>query len=175
MFPDLASVTDVAGEGTMTVIRDPKLDDGRTAEPAGAGTGSTPGAPVLTTAPPIDLPPPDAEAARRSINDSYRAVFSTATPPEQWRTYVAEPGDQGARLSTLRSGRCSGATAVVTDIRFTGDDTASVTFRFEGSGVSGAEGVTFTGGARRGPQRWLVTTDGIDRVVDTATGFCQGG
>jgi hypothetical protein len=64
---------------------------------------------------------------------------------------------------------------VVTDIRFTGDDTASVTFRFEGSGVSGAEGVTFTGGARRGPQRWLVTTDGIDRVADTATGFCQGG
>jgi hypothetical protein len=103
-----------------------------------------------TTAPPIDLPPPDAEAARRSINDSYRAVFSTATPPEQWRTHVAEPGDQGARLSTLRSGRCSGATAVVTDIRF-------------------------TGGARRGPQRWLVTTDGIDRVADTATGFCQGG
>jgi hypothetical protein len=205
----------------MTVIRDPKLENGRTSGPPvpppsvlvswarwfmvfavvalallvwqllalrgqvaslddkvtnlrDAAQPAQPPAPV-TTAPPVDLPPPDAETARRSINDSYKAVFSTATPPERWRTFVADPGDQGARLSTLRSGRCSGATAVVTDIRFTGDDTAAVTFRFEGSGVSGAEGVTFTGGARRAPDRWLVTTDGIDRVVNTAAGFCQGG
>ena len=130
---------------------------------------------AATVAPPLDLPPADGEAARRAINDTYRMIFDPATPAEVWPTLLTEPGDLGRQLADFRTGRCAGATAVLTDIRFTGDDNAVVTFRFDGSGIAGAEGFPFQGGARRNGPGWQATPEGVAAVVNTARSMCTGG
>ena len=128
-----------------------------------------------TPAPPMDLPPPDAEAARRQISDAYTAVFSPGTPPELWSALVLEPADLGPRLQALGAGPCAGAAVVLTDIRFTSDDSAVVTFRFTGSGLAAADTITFAGGARRVDGAWRVTGSSVQSVLDTAADFCAGG
>jgi hypothetical protein len=118
----------------------------------------------------LDLPPPDAEASRRAINEAYRAVFSSATPPEQWAGLVTAPGDLGQRLRRLSGGRCGTAVPVLESIRFTGDDDAQVGFRFVG--VDLARGVPFSGGARRDGGVWKVTAQTLDEVVRLAESAC---
>lgn len=125
---------------------------------------------TTTTTQVLDLPPPDAEASRRAINDAYRAVFSPATTPEQWAGLVSSPGDLGERLGALRDGPCAAAVPVLSAVRFTGDDDAQVDFGF--TGVQIAEGVAFRGGAVREGGTWKVTPQTVESVLGMAESAC---
>jgi hypothetical protein len=130
--------------------------------------------PTTTLAPPVDLPPPDAETARRMIRDALDAVFASELSVEQRASWVQDPPDVSDRLTALRSGTCgSGVQVVVTQLRFIDDDTAWVEFRFEGPNVPEfGTGITFDGRVLRGPERWLLDAAMVTRVLDMAEPYC---
>ncbi len=112
--------------------------------------------PPSTVAPPIDLPPPDAETARRAIVGIFALLFGESTP-EQRQFLLTTPSDLPNRLQALAGGPCAGTRPVVTDIRFLDDDRAEVRFRFEGATLPQiASGYSFDGFAARVDGRWLI-------------------
>lgn len=131
--------------------------------------------PTTTLAPPVDLPPPDAETARRVIRDALNAVFSSELPVEQSTSWVQDPAAVSDRLAALRSGSCgTGVQVVVTQLRFIDDDTAWVEFRFEGPNVPEiGTGLTFEGQALRAPERWLLDAQMVGQVLDLAQPYCS--
>ncbi len=135
---------------------------------------SLPG-PVSTTtlAPPIDLPPLDADLARRSIVGTWTTVFTT-TDPQARAGALTDPDGLVEQFAAFAGSSCAGVDVYVTDIRFIDGDTATVRFRFEGSGVpSGGTGLQFDGTARRVGDRWLAEPAGIAEVLDLAAPYCE--
>lgn len=130
---------------------------------------------TTTTALPLDIPPPDAEAARRLIRDALVLVFASDLPVEQRAQWVRDPVDVDARLLALSDGPCAtGAEVVLTDIRFQSDDTAWVRFRFDGPGVPEiGRTVSFDGLVHRAPERWLLDGQLVDRVLSMAAPYCD--
>lgn len=112
--------------------------------------------PPTTIAPRIDLPPPDADVARREIVGAFAALFGESTP-EQRQLLLTTPSDLPNRLQALAGGPCAGTVPVVTEIRFLDDDRAEVRFRFEGAALPEvASGYTFDGFVARIDGRWLI-------------------
>lgn len=128
-----------------------------------------------TTAPPLDLPPPDAETARRQVRDALVLVFTSELPVEQRAAWVRDPVDVDAGLLALSEGPCAtDVDVVVTDIRFQTDDAAWVRFSFDGPGVPEfGRGFSFDGLAHRGPDRWLLDGELVDRVLSMAASYCD--
>jgi len=138
-------------------------------------SGDMPALPLPTTLPPpIDVPPPDADVARRAIVAAMNSVFSSDLPAEQRVASVSDPGDLVDRFAALAGGPCSSGTEViVTDIRFEGDDLAWVQFRFEGPGVpDGGTGVLFDGSVRRRSETWLLDPALVGSVLDMSMPYC---
>jgi hypothetical protein len=142
----------------------------RAVEPAPVFTVET-----TTTALPLDIPPADAETARRQIRDALGLVFASDLPIEQRAAWVSDPVGIDAGLMALSGGPCStGADVVVTDIRFQTDDTAWVRFRFDGPGVPEiGRGFSFDGLVHRAPERWLLDGQLVDRVLSMAEPYCS--
>jgi hypothetical protein len=140
-----------------------------------AATAMTVTVPASTVAPPVEIPPADAETARRLIRDALGAVFSADLPVEQRATWVQDPAGVAAQLASLGAGPCgAGVQVVLTELRFVDDDTAWVRFRFEGPGVpSGGNGIEFDGAVHRAPERWLLDRALVDGVLSTAAPFCD--
>ena len=112
--------------------------------------------PPTTIAPRIDLPPPDADVARREIVGAFTALFGESTP-EQRQLLLTTPSDLPNRLQALAGGPCAGTVPVVTEIRFLDDDRAEVRFRFEGAALPEvANGYSFDGFVARVDGRWLI-------------------
>jgi hypothetical protein len=130
---------------------------------------------TTTTALPLDIPPPDAETARRQVRDALVLVFTSELPVEQRAAWVRDPVDIDAGLLALSDGPCAtGVDVVVTDIRFQRDDAAWVRFRFDGPGVPEfGRGFSFDGLAHRGPDRWLLDGQLVDRVLSMAASYCD--
>jgi hypothetical protein len=131
--------------------------------------------PTTTLAPPVDLPPPDAETARRVIRDALNAVFSSELSVEQRAVWVEDPAAVSDRLTALRSGTCgSGVQVVVTELRFLDDDSAWVRFRFEGPNVPElGTGFSFEGRVFRAPERWQLDAQMVAGVLETAEPYCS--
>lgn len=129
---------------------------------------------VAATPPPMAVDPAsgpsDAEAARQAIAHTYRVVFSPGTPAEEWAASIADPGDLAVRLTGLTGTQCAGALPVLELVRFTGPDHAIVDFHFEGVPI--ASGVQFQGGATRAGERWVMTPQTLDAVLDLAETAC---
>lgn len=148
-----------------------ELDSDAGSETVGWDTGFVP---TTTLAPPVDLPPPDAESARRSIRDALNAVFSSELSAEQRAAWVQDPAAVSDRLTALRSGTCgSGVQVVVTELRFLDDDSAWVRFRFEGPNVPDiGTGFSFEGRVLRAPEQWLLDGEMVAGVLDMAEPYC---
>jgi len=69
-------------------------------------------------------------------------------------------------------GPCAGATPVVTDVRFTSDDTARAEFRVDGTTVPAAQGYRFSADLVRGVERWQVTAASVVTFAQLAQSFC---
>lgn len=123
---------------------------------------------TTTVPPPVDLPPPDGDVARRSIVAAWQTAFSSEVTAEQRAAVFSEPGDLPARIEEFRTGRCVEAKPVVTSIRFNDDNSAWVQYRFEGVDV----GLTFDGIAFRGPDGWVIEPGGVDSLLKTAASYC---
>lgn len=122
--------------------------------------------PSTTLAPRIDLPPPDAEVARREIVGAFTALFGESTP-EQRQLLLTTPSDLPNRLQALAGGPCAGTLPVVTELRFLDDDRAEVRFRFEGATLPEiASGYSFDGFAARVDGRWLIDPAAPLRALD---------
>ena len=125
-----------------------------------------------TIAPRIDLPPPDADAARRAIVGTFALLFGESTA-EQRQFLLTTPSDLPDRLQALAGGPCAGALPVVTDIRFLDDDRAEVRFRFEGAALpQAASGFSFDGVVVRVDGRWLIDPMAPLRALDLGAGVC---
>ena len=135
---------------------------------------SLPG-PISTTtlALPIDLPPPDAEVARRAIVGTWTTLF-TSDVAEERAAALTEPGQLVDQFAAFAASSCTAITVYVTDIRFVDAETAAVRFRFEGSGVpEGGTGLQFDGTARRVGEQWLAEPGGIAEVLELAGPYCE--
>ena len=129
-----------------------------------------------TTVPvPLDIPPADAETARRQISDALGAVFSSELSAEQRTAWVRDPADLVGRFAVLESGPCASDTAaVITELRFQGNDTGWVRIRFEGAGVPDFGGsITFDGLVHRAPDRWVLDHQLVDEVLTMAAPYCD--
>lgn len=131
---------------------------------------------VPTTAPALDIPPADSEAARRAVNEAVRVVFAAAPTLEQRLPFVAGPPDlapvYAPLLAALSRGPCAAAVPVLTDVRFTSDDRAMAKFRAEGTTVAAARDFLFEADLVRGTERWQVTAESVGRVAELAAAYC---
>lgn len=111
---------------------------------------------TTTIAPPIDLPPPDGDVARRDIVAAFAALFGESTP-EQRQALLTAPSELPDRLQALAGGPCAGALPVITALNFLDDDRAAVRFRFDGPTLPDiARSFSFDGVAVRVDGRWLI-------------------
>jgi len=133
--------------------------------------------PVLPTTPPAaPVPPVDAEAARRSVVEAVGVVFAAAPTLEQRLPFVngstAAAPEFAPLVEAASRGPCAGATPVVTDVRFTSDDTARAEFRVDGTTVPAAQGYRFSADLVRGVERWQVTAASVVTFAQLAQSFC---
>ncbi|MFZ4519166.1 MAG: hypothetical protein ACOYOP_12305 [Microthrixaceae bacterium] len=123
-----------------------------------------------------EVTPADAEAARRSIDEAVRSVFSAGPPVEQrvaWVTGSANPGALFAPLlEAFSKPSCAGAVPVVTAVGFTSDGTATASFRVDGTTVKAAAGNTLGAELVRGPERWQVTAESVQNLARLAAPYC---
>ncbi len=128
---------------------------------------------TTTIAPPIDLPPADADAARREIVATFVALFGESTP-EQRQALLIAPSELPDRLQALAGGPCAGARPVITHLSFLDDDRAEVRFRFEGASLpAGADGFSFDGFVARVDGRWLIDPMAPLQALDLGGSVCE--
>jgi hypothetical protein len=127
----------------------------------------------ITTLPP-EQAPPDAETARRKINDAVTAVFTPASPAEARSPAIDDPGDRAQRLAEASSRpSCADATLRVGGNRFVDHDHATSNIHFEVPQVQVANGYPFEVEVVRVGDEWKVTAASVDEVLGMASGICR--
>lgn len=139
--------------------------DGTAVSAGGFSDGSMFGT-TTTLAPPIDVPPPDADVARREIVAAFTALFGESTA-EQRQMLLTAPSELPDRLQSLAGGQCAGTVPIITALHFLDDDRAAVRFRFDGPTLPDiAKGYSFDGLAVRVDGRWLIDPAGPLSALD---------
>lgn len=127
-------------------------------------------------APAVVEPPADAAGATTAIVEVYQRVFQPGQSSELWNAMITEPAGLQERIRPFGASDCAvGVQTVVTQVQFTGNDSARVQLRFEGPNVPEfGRSYLFSGGAeRQADGAWKATPEAINQVADLAGGYCS--